>query len=131
MKLKHITLAVAAALAAPSAFASIAPESVAGVVKIVLSGATAPDGFIESSVKEMLDPATIKTYRDNAYATLAYQHRAWYGLAKAGITGVPSGTPILFVKRSKGGSVWGVDPVARASRIESLDFSACVTGGAA
>ena len=129
MKLKHITLAVAAALAAPSAFANIAPETVPGVVKIVLSGATAPDGFVESSVKEMLDPATIKTYRDNAYATLAFQHRAWYGKAKAGITGVTAGTPILFVKRSKGGSVWGVDPVARASRIESLDFSACVADG--
>ncbi|MCL5059405.1 MAG: hypothetical protein M1449_02090 [Candidatus Thermoplasmatota archaeon] len=130
MKLKHITLAVAAALAAPSAFANIAPETVPGVVKIVLSGATAPDGFVESSVKEMLEPASIKTYRDNAYATLAFQHRAWFGNAKAGIPGVAAGTPILFVKRSKGGSVIGVDPVARASRIESLDFSACTTGGA-
>jgi hypothetical protein len=129
MKLKHITLAVAATLVAPAAFANVAPESVPGVQKIVLSGATAPDGFVESSVKEMLDPATIKTYRDNAYATLAFQHRAWYGLAKAGIPGVTAGTPILFVKRSKGGSVQGVDPVARASRIESLDFSACVADG--
>ncbi|MHB1188786.1 hypothetical protein [Thiobacillus sp.] len=129
MKLKQITLAVAATLVAPAAFANVAPESVPGVVKIVLSGATAPDGFVESSVKEMLDPATIKTYRDNAYATLAFQHRAWYGVAKAGIPGVTAGTPILFVKRSKGGSVIGVDPVARASRIESLDFSACVADG--
>jgi hypothetical protein len=130
MKLKPLALALA--LAAPfAAQANIAPETVPGVVKIVLSGATAPDGFVESAVKEMLDPATIKTYRDNAYATLAFQHRAWFGNAKSGIPGVPAGTPILFVKRSKGGSVWGVDPVARASRIESLDFSACTTGGAA
>lgn len=131
MHMKPLVLAVAAALAAPAAFANIAPESVAGVQKIILSGATAPDGFIESSVKEMLDPATIKTYRDDAHATVAFQHRAWYGLAKAGIPGVTAGTPILFVKRSKGGSVWGVDPVARASRIESLNFAACTTGGAA
>lgn len=131
MKLNQISLAVALALAAPAAFATLTPEAVPGVQKIVLSGATAPDGFVESSVKEMLDPATIKSYRDNAHATLAFQHRAWYGLAKAGIPGVTAGTPILLVKRSKGGSVWGVDPVARASRIESLDFSACVAGGAA
>lgn len=130
MKLKHITLAVAAALVAPSAFANIAPEGVPGVVKIVLSGATAPDGFVESSVKEMLDAASIKTYRDTATAG-AFQHRAWFGTAKAGIPGVTAGTPILFVKRSKGGSVWGVDPVARASRIESLNFASCVVGGAA
>ncbi|MDP2266454.1 MAG: hypothetical protein Q8J70_07890, partial [Thiobacillus sp.] len=129
--MKPLVLAMAAALAAPAAFANIAPESVAGVQKIILSGATAPDGFIESSVKEMLDPATIKTYRDDAADTVAFQHRAWYGLAKAGIPGVTAGTPILFVKRSKGGSVWGVDPVARASRIESLNFAACKTGGAA
>jgi len=130
MKLKLITLAVAATLAAPSAFATLTPEAVPGVQKIILSGATAPDGFVEGSVKEMLDPATIKTYRDNS-THLAFQHRAWYGLAKAGIPGVTAGTPILFVKRSKGGSVWGVDPVARASRIESIDFSACATSGVA
>lgn len=131
MQMKPLVLAVAAALAAPAAFATPTPEAVPGVQKIVLSGATAPDGFVESAVKEMLDPATIKTYRDNAAATLAFQHRAWYGLAKAGIPGVTAGTPILFVKRSKGGSVWGVDPVARASRIESLNFASCVAGGAA
>lgn len=129
MKLKLITLAVAATLAAPSAFATLTPEAVSGVQKIILSGATAPDGFVESSVKEMLEPG-YKSYRDNAAATLAFQHQAWYGLAKAGIPGVTAGTPILFVKRSKGGSVWGVDPVARASRIETLDFSACTVGGA-
>ena len=130
MKLNQISLAVAVALAAPTAFATQTPEAVPGVQKIVLSGATAPDGFVESSVKEMLQPATIKSYRDTA-TTGAFQHRAWYGLAAAGIPGVAVNTPILLVKRSKGGSVWGVDPVARASRIESLDFSACVVGGAA
>lgn len=141
MKLKQITLAVAAALVAPAAFAAAGdaclatdttctPESISGVQKIILSGATAPDGFIESSVKEMLESTGLKTYRDTATAG-AFQHRAWYGTAKAGIPGVTAGTKILFVKRSKGGSVWGVDPVARASRIESLDFAACVQGGTA
>ena len=130
MKLKQISLAVAAALLATPAFANIAPETVPGVEKIVMSGATAPDSFVEGSVIEMIDPATLKTYRDNATAG-AFQHRAWFGNAKAGIPGVTAGTPILFVKRSKGGSVWGVDPVARASRIESLDFASCVAGGAA
>lgn len=130
MKLNQISLAVAVALAAPAAFATLTPEAVPGVQKIVLSGATAPDGFIESSVKEMLETTSIKTYRDTA-TTSAFAHRAWYGLAKAGIPGVTAGTPILLVKRSKGGSVWGVDPVARASRIESLNFASCVAGGAA
>ncbi|ODU50843.1 MAG: hypothetical protein ABS92_01765 [Thiobacillus sp. SCN 63-374] len=141
MKLKSLSLALAAALVTSPAFAALGdacvggdttctPESISGVVKIVLSGATAPDGFIESSVKEMLESASIKSYRDNATAT-AFAHRAWYGLAKAGIPGVTAGTPVLFVKRSSGGSVWGVDPVARGSRIESLNFAACTQGGAA
>ncbi|MGQ9862245.1 MAG: hypothetical protein ACUVSD_09605 [Thiobacillaceae bacterium] len=127
--LKTLTLALAAGLAAAPAFAVSNPESVAGVQKIVMSGATAPDGFIKSAVEEMLKPGFF-TYRNNDLSQ-AFQHRAWYGLAKAGIPGVAENTPILVVKRSKGGSVWGVDPVARASRIESLDFSTCTTGGSA
>jgi len=33
------------------------------------------------------------------------------------------GRTVMFVKRSRGGSVWGVNPVARASRIETLDLT--------
>lgn len=129
MQLNTLALAVAATLAAAPAFAVSNPETVAGVHKIVMSGATAPDGFIKSAAEEMLKPG-FSTYRNND-TSQAFQHRAWYGLAKAGIPGVAENTPILFVKRSKGGSVWGVNPVARASRIESLDFSTCTTGGSA
>ncbi len=129
MQLKTLALAVAATLATAPAFAVSNPESVSGVQKIVMSGATAPDGFIKSAAEEMLKPGFV-TYRNNDLSG-AFQHRAWYGQAKAGIPGVAENTPILFVKRSKGGSVWGVNPVARASRIESLDFSTCATGGAA
>lgn len=129
MQLKTLALAVAATLAAAPAFAVSNPETVAGVQKIILSGATAPDGFVKSAVEEMLKPGYF-TYRNNDL-TQAFQYRAWYGQAKAGIPGVAENTPILFVKRSKGGSVWGVNPVARASRIESLDFSACAAGGSA
>lgn len=129
MRLNTLALAVAATLAAAPAFAVSNPETVAGVHKIVMSGATAPDGFIKSAAEEMLKPG-FSTYRNND-TSQAFQHRAWYGLAKAGIPGVAENTPILFVKRSKGGSVWGVNPVARASRIESLDFSTCTTGGSA
>jgi hypothetical protein len=129
MQLKTLALAVAATLVTAPAFAVSNPETVAGVQKIVMSGASAPDGFIKSAVEEMLKPGYF-TYRNNDL-TSAFQYRAWYGQAKAGIPGVAENTPILFVKRSKGGSVWGVNPVARASRIESLDFSTCTQGGSA
>lgn len=129
MQLKTLALAVAATVAAGAAHAVPNPETVPGVVKVIMSGATAPDGFIKSAAEEMLKPGYF-TYR-NDDLTRAFQHRAWYGLAKAGIPGLAENTPILFVKRSKGGSVWGVNPVARASRIETLDFSKCTTGGSA
>jgi hypothetical protein len=130
MILKQITLAIAATLVTPAVLANIAPEGIPGVHKIVLSGTSRTDEFIESAVKEMLDPASIKTYRDNSLSS-AFRHRAWFGYVKSMTPGVSPGTPILFVKRSTGDSFWGVDPVARASRIESLDFSACTLGGAA
>lgn len=129
MQLKKITLACAAALAVSPAFAAFDPVDVPSATKIILSGATAPDGFVKSAATEMLKPG-YKSYR-NSDLTQAFQYRAWFGAAVAGIPGVAENTPILVVKRSKGGSVWGVDPVARASRIESLDFTACGAGGAA
>lgn len=129
MQVKTLVLAVAATLAAAPAFAVSNPEAVSGVQTIVMGGATAPDGFIRSAAEDMLKPGFF-TYRNNDLGS-AFQHRAWYGFAKAGIPGVLENTPILFVKRSRGGSVIGVNPVARADRIQSLDFANCSTGGAA
>ena len=127
MNMKPLALALAGALAAPAALANIAPLTVPGVQMIVMSSSSDHDGFIDGMVKGMLGSATIKTYRDNAHATLAFRHRAWYGLAASGIPGVTAGTPILFVQNAKGGS--GIGSVARAERRESLDFSRCLVGG--
>lgn len=128
LKVKQIVLAVAAALVVAPAFAATyTPADVPGATRVILSGATAPDGFIKGAAADMLAPG-FKSYR-NKDLTQAFQFRAWFGAAKAGIPGVTAGTHILVVKRSKGGSVWGVDPVARASRIQSLDFTDCTVGG--
>jgi hypothetical protein len=129
MQVKQIVLACAAALAVAPAFAAFDPADVGTATKIILSGATAPDGFVKDSVIEMLKPG-FKSYR-NDDITEAFKYRAWFGAAKAGIPGVAENTPILLVKRSKGGSVWGVDPIARASRIQTLDFGACAVSGVA
>lgn len=130
MQLKKITFAVAAALAVSPAFALFDPIDVpsASTTKIYLTGATAPDGFIAGAVTDMLDVG-FKTYRNDDLSQ-AFQYRAWFGAAKAGIPGVTAGTAVLLIKRSKGGSVWGVDPVALGSRIQSLDFTTCGASGA-
>ncbi|MDP3183484.1 MAG: hypothetical protein Q8M54_11815, partial [Desulfobaccales bacterium] len=120
MKYTKIALACGLALAAMSAQAA-GPAIPAGTKVIFLSGATAPDNFLGDLASGMMTGVT--AIRSNDSGIL---HRAYLGKAAAGIPGVAVGTDILFVKRSKGGSVWGVDPVARAQRIETLDLNNCV-----
>lgn len=115
MKITKIALACALACSAMSAqAASVAIP--AGTKVVYLSGATAPDNFLQDIATNMMTGVTSITSGTN--------YRAFLGKA-SGITGVANGTDILFIKRSKGGSVWGVDPVARANRIETLDFNNC------
>ncbi|MGZ8251873.1 MAG: hypothetical protein ACXW1P_05695 [Methylophilaceae bacterium] len=119
MKYTKIALACGLALAAMSAQAA-GPAIPAGTKVIFLSGATAPDNFLADIATSMMTGVTAIRSTDSL-------HRAFLGKAGTGIPGVLVGTDILFIKRSKGGSVWGVDPVARAQRIETIDFNNCVT----
>lgn len=120
MKYTKIALACGLAVAAMSAQAA-GPTIPAGTKVIFLSGATAPDNFLADISTSMLTGVT--QIRSNDAGIL---HRAYLGKAAAGIAGVAVGTDVLFIKRSKGGSVWGVDPVARAQRVETLDLNNCV-----
>jgi len=124
MKYTKIAVACGLALAAMSAQAA-GPTIPAGTKVVFLSGATAPDNFLADIANSMMTGVT--AIRSNDAGIL---HRAYLGKAAAGITGVAVGTDVLFIKRSKGGSVWGVDPVARAQRIETLDLNNCVVGTA-
>ncbi len=124
MQLKHITLAVAATLAAPAAFAT-APSNAfdtTGALVVYMSGATAPDEFLESIVTGMMNTGFYK-YKDNGPGT---EYRAFLGEVKndASIPSSIRNQKVLFIKRSKGGSVWGVDPVARAQGIATMEVSA-------
>ena len=122
MKFTKIAVACGLALAALSAQAN--PVIPAGTKVIFLSGASAPDNFLSDIANSMLTGVTAIRSNDNGIT-----HRAFLGKAAAGIAGVPVGTDILFIKRSAGGSVFGVDPLARAARITTLDLNNCVTGG--
>ncbi|MFA7349557.1 MAG: substrate-binding domain-containing protein [Methylotenera sp.] len=124
MKYTKIAVACGLALAAMSAQAA-GPTIPAGTKVVFLSGATAPDNFLADIANSMMTGVT--AIRSNDSGIL---HRAYLGKAAAGIPGVAVGTDVLFIKRSKGGSVWGVDPVARAQRIETLDLNNCVAGAA-
>lgn len=118
MQYSKIAFACGLALSAMAAQAA-GPTIPAGTVTIYLSGASAPDNFLNDTVKDMLtNEVAIRGSSANSY-------RAFLGQATANIPGVTAGTNILLIKRSKGGSVWGVDPLARAQRIETLDFNNC------
>lgn len=120
-QLKPLSAACAAACALFAASSQAAVLDTTGYTKVMLAGASAPDNFLKDLATDML------AYTDEITAT---NYRAFRGTVKAGVPGVAAGTKLLFIKRSKGGSVFGVDPVARAQRIETLDFDNCTqTGG--
>lgn len=126
MKIKALVAGCALAFAGMSAHAD--SVNLNGYTKIYLTGATAPDNFLADLANQMLDG--VVQYRNRAINAQGVEisgsdYRAFVGTAKAGIPGVAAGTPVVFFKRSKGGSVWGVDPVARAQRIESLNMDDC------
>lgn len=119
MKYSKIALACGLAISAMAVQAA-GPTIPAGTVTIYFSGASAPDNFLNDTVKDMLtnEVAIRGTANANSY-------RAFLGQATANVPGVTAGTNILLIKRSKGGSVWGVDPLARAQRVEVLDLNNC------
>lgn len=124
MKLKAIAIACAM-MAAGSSFAA-GKVAIGGVDHevVYLSGATAPDNFLGDIAESML---TGVVYYENVSANGAFQHRGYAGAAN-GIPGITDGTRLLFIKRTKGGSVWGVNPVARAQRVETIDVNNCNIG---
>ena len=47
-------------------------------------------------------------------------HRAYTGKLSAAVGGVPANTKVVIMNRAKGGSVWGVNPVAVPTSIEKM-----------
>lgn len=103
-------------------------------LKVFLSGATAPDNFLEQIATQFFDGAFYR-YQDDGGTPTNFGDdgrgfRAFFGRVKstADIPAAIRGQTVLFIKRSRGGSVWGVNPVARAERVATLDIrsAACV-----
>ena len=121
MNLKKTVLATALALAAPAAFAAApaSPTDTAGALVIYMTGASAPDEFMESIMTGMLNAGFYK-YKDAANGTATA--RAFLGEVKNDST-IPASIrnqKVLFIKRSAGGSVFGVNPLARSEAISVL-----------
>lgn len=137
MKLKQIALACTAALALPMAAHAVAPTGpydTAGATVVFLSGASAPDNFLAGNLAGLL--------KSGFYSyTAGSNYRAFLGetisVAPAGSVGFPTNQKILFIKRSEGGSVFGVNPIAKGDPIKTMILNAtvcptaAVAGGAA
>lgn len=121
MKLKSIA-AACALMAAGSSFAA-GTVNIGGVPHevVYLAGASAPDNFLADIAQGMLTGVTF-------YTASGTNYRAFAGAANA-VPGIANGTRVLFIKRSAGGSVFGVNPVARAQRVITIDVNNC-NGGA-
>lgn len=118
MKYTKIALACGLAFAAMSAQSASVPVP-SGTTTIYVSGASAVDNFFADTVNTMMTGVTaIRGLTDDG------DYRAYLGTSN-GVTGVADGTNILLIKRSDGGSVFGVNPVARAEKITTLDLDNC------
>jgi hypothetical protein len=135
MKLKQLSLlcAVACAAFAGQANAQVAGSAAQAVVDdanangrvVYISGASAVQGGL-GQIAQTLFTGT------NYYFTgsSASDYRAYAGKLAVAAGGWPAGSNVIIINRAKGGSVQGVNPVARAESIESLNVSTagCATG---
>jgi len=125
MQIKKLSAACAVALAGMSAQAFALTAFDTPELTVYLSGASAPDNFLEQIATGMFT-GTKGTdwfaYVDNGDGK---QQRAFFGTMKttAADSTIPatlSGKKVLFIKRSTGGSVFGVNPVARGEALAVL-----------
>lgn len=123
MQINKLAAACAVVLAGMSAQASALTAFDTPDLKVYLSGASAPDNFLEQIASGMYT-GTKGTdwfaYIDDAGGT---HSRAFFGTMKGTVDGVPAtlaGKKVLLIKRSAGGSVFGVNPVARAEPLAVL-----------
>ena len=114
MKFTKIAVACSLAVAAMSAQAVTVPGAASATI-IYMSGASAPDNFLSSVVTTMFT-GTVTSVTDGTT-----NYRAFIGTAAPGMPG--AGTTIALIKRSAGGSAFGVDPVAKGQAIKWLNIT--------
>ncbi|MBC7161954.1 MAG: hypothetical protein H5U26_07595 [Immundisolibacter sp.] len=134
-KLNPLAAACAAALSLSAGQALALTAFEAPDVDIYLSGASAPQNLLGEVANKLFDSSQgIFVYHDNNGSTNNFgddgrSYRAYFGVVKAdpSIKASLHGKKVLLVNRAKGGSVWGVNPVARAEAIATMkiDSASC------
>jgi hypothetical protein len=140
MKFKKLAVASAMAVAALSGQAAMAAApgiATTPDVDVYLTGASAPQNILGALAETMFGANTAGTFNnyhvfyDNG-STIGASYRAYYGALQApinvnsptvGSVTLAAGTKVRLINRAKGGSVWGVDPVARTQNIAWMNPS--------
>jgi hypothetical protein len=139
MKLKKLAVASAMAFVALSGQAMAAAPGIGTTpdVDVYLTGASAPQNTLGALAQSLFGANTAGTFNnynvfyDNG-ANIGASYRAYYGALQSPLTvtsptvgtvTLPTGTKVRIINRNKGGSVWGVDPVARHQNIAWMNPS--------
>ena len=133
MKLNKLAASCALAMAALSGQAYALNAFDAPDLDVYMTGASAPQHILSNVASQLFDSAQgIFTFYDDAGTAGTFNssdgknYRAFFGVVKAG-PGVPAGLvgkKVMLQNRAKGGSVFGVDPVARAQGLANMNVSA-------
>lgn len=97
---------------------------------VFISGASAVQKGFAGGVATLFSGTPFYLAGDNAKNIDANDHFAVAGTLAVAAGGWPAGTNVVVVERTQGGSVWGVNPVARAESIDALDVSVANCGSA-
>lgn len=123
MKLNKISAACGLAVAVLSGQAFALAPTVTPDLQVFISGASAQQLTLGKIVQGMMVAGSIDVYYDTA--TGGKDYRAYFGTGAAGTS--IAGKKVLIHNRAKGGSVWGVNPVARATAISRMAIDAGCT----
>ncbi len=107
MKLSKIALATSMALGVMSAQAAstgipTTPDNI-----VFISGASGIDGYMSAAASSLINVSASVTSANS---------KAWYGTTKAAWNGLASGSNVLIIKRSAGGSAIGVIPLGTSAK---------------
>jgi hypothetical protein len=97
---------------------------------VFISGASAVQKGFAGGVATLFSGTPFYLAGDNSKNIDANDHFAVAGTLAVDAGGWPAGANVVVIERTKGGSVWGVNPVARAESIEALDVAAANCGSA-
>ena len=97
---------------------------------VFVSGASAVQAGFSSIANSLFVGGGIR-FADTAVSGATRNYEAVAGKLISAAGGWAANTNVIFVYRVKGGSVWGVNPVAREEAIDSLKVTSATCGGAA